>query len=170
MPRNRRMQVLVELMATAKGQLLTEQLEAKRCGFESGCLRLTLVSTERIRNYFMVHSAFVPGVTSLYDKLLGARGQEIVRLEVPEGGTGAPVTLAALQEALVPRGAIPFALVLDDDTVRMSPPAHEPIDPATVRGIFALADTDRLPTTFRPPAAREAPRDSPSVPPHDELT
>ena len=54
-------------MTVAKGERIQRHIQGRRCGFaDESCLLLTLVSTERIKNYFMVHSAF--------DSFLGFRG------------------------------------------------------------------------------------------------
>lgn len=78
-----KLHILAEFASVEKGEHVRRLLEPAQCGFASADdLRLTLVSTERIKNYFMVHSAFVPGVTALYDEILGEDGQEIVRLDL----------------------------------------------------------------------------------------
>ncbi len=149
-PRGERLHVLAEFESVARGERLEAHMTAERCGLSDGGLRLTLVSTDQIKNYFMVHSAFVPGVTRLYDKLLGSRGQEILRLEVEPGEPGAaPVTFAALHAALGERGAIPVAVERADGSVHLDPRPTERFDPAEIRGIYAIGDSGRLPRAFR---------------------
>jgi hypothetical protein len=80
-PRGERLHVVAEFMSLAQGRTVQQHVRRGQCGYdEASKLRLTLVSTELIRNYFMVHSAFVPGVTALYEELLSEEGQELVRL------------------------------------------------------------------------------------------
>lgn len=152
-PRGDRMHVLVELLSLARGERLQRHVQAVPCGFGEGNLNLTLISTEQIRNYFMVHSAFVPGVTALYDKLLGERGQEIVRLEVgaTDGdATSAAVDLGSLIAELAKKGCVPFALDMTDGVLHLSPGADRWFDATRIRGIYAIADSDRLVETFAP--------------------
>ncbi|WP_437587926.1 hypothetical protein [Sorangium sp. So ce1000] len=107
--------VLAEFSSVAKGEHVRSLLDAGKCGFAGPeRLRVSLVSTERIKNYFMVHSAFVPGVTALYDELLGEGGQDLVRIEVPSpGGVGDTIRFDDLRTALEPRGVIPVALEME---------------------------------------------------------
>jgi hypothetical protein len=153
------LQLLVELEAEGRAGQLRRHLAAERCGLAPDALRLTLLSTDQIRNYFMVHSAFVPGLIAIYESLLGARGQELVRLDVDANelrGAVRPerddprdaVEPAALERALGHRGAIPFAVELDDGTVITHP--RRPIPSRRIRAVFAIAESDDLATRFRP--------------------
>jgi hypothetical protein len=151
-PRAERLHVLAEFQAVSRGARLDEHLSAARCGFAAADqLQLTLVSTDQIKNYFMVHSAFVPGVTHLYGKLLGARGQEIARLELrgtADAPAGATVTMGDLLDALRPQAVIPLAIELDGGEVRLNPPADERFDPTRVRGLYVIGESDVLPSRF----------------------
>ena len=150
-PRGESLHVLAELGSTSRGAQLEEHLNARRCGFaDPSKLKLTLVSTDQIKNYFMVHSAFVPGVTQLYDKLLGARGQEIVRLDLDHRAAGLEgvVTMAEVMEALSASAAIPVALELADGDVRLNPAPDERFEAAILRGIYVIGERDRLPSLF----------------------
>jgi hypothetical protein len=140
--------MLVELESLERGERLRSQVDAQTCGLADGQLRLTLVSTDQIRNYFMVHSAFVPGVTEVYDRLLGSRDQEIVRLDVPGGWTAAPMRFRELVAALGPREAIPIAVEFASGTVRANPKPHETFDASQVRAVIAIAESDQLADRF----------------------
>ncbi|WP_437810047.1 hypothetical protein [Sorangium sp. So ce1078] len=139
-----RLHVLAEFSSVAKGEHVRSLLDAGRCGFAGpDRLRLSLVSTERIKNYFMVHSAFVPGVTTLYDEILGEGGQDLVRVEAPPldraEGAGGAIGFEDLRAALEPRGAIPVALELDDGAVLLNPEPGPALAPARIRAVYALA-------------------------------
>ncbi|WP_437936012.1 hypothetical protein [Sorangium sp. So ce341] len=139
-----RLHVLAEFSSVAKGEHVRSLLDAGKCGFAGpDRLRLSLVSTERIKNYFMVHSAFVPGVTTLYDELLGEGGQDLVRIEAPRPGPGERVNGAIafeeLRAALEPRGVIPMALELDDGAVLLNPEPGPALAAARIRAVYALA-------------------------------
>lgn len=165
--RSEGLHVLAEFEAVARGQRLEAHLTASRCGFDDAeQLRLTLVSTDQMRNYFMVHSAFVPGVMRLYDKLLGARGQEIVRLSLAEAGVAAKgtVTMPELVQVLRPRGAIPLAVEIEDGSVRLNPGPDERFDARELRGLYVIGDSDRLPSVFRGGFAPEDVRDVDGTP------
>ncbi len=149
-PHGPALHVLAEFLSIEKGARIQGHLDPRSCGFaDASCMRLTLVSTDTIKNYFMVHSAFVPGVVDLYEMLLEERGQEIVRFAfTPPAGGPATTTIRALQRALAPRGAIPFAVELQDQRLFLAPPASHPLPVAEIRGLYAVADqtyTSRLP-------------------------
>lgn len=149
-PRGERLHLLVELHSLERGEQLRHQVSARRCGFgRDGALDLTLVSTDQIRSYFMVHSAFVPGVTMLYDRLLGARGMELARLPAP-GDSDEEVTMGALYEAFAPRRALPFALQRTDGSVVTNPGPGERFAIRDIAGVFVIADSDALPLEFAP--------------------
>lgn len=141
-PRGDSLHVLAEFLSVEKGAHLQGHLDPRTCGFaDPSGLRLTLVSTDTIKNYFMVHSAFVPGVVDLYETLLEERGQEITRLRfAPPAGAPATTTIRALQRALAPLGAIAFAVEMADQSLLMAPPAAHPIPVADIRGIYAVVD------------------------------
>ncbi|WP_437276851.1 hypothetical protein WME90_37205 [Sorangium sp. So ce375] len=136
--------VLAEFSSVAKGEHVRSLLDPRKCGFAgTDRLRVSLVSTERIKNYFMVHSAFVPGVTALYDELLGDGGQDLVRVEAPSRGESEQAIGAIgfddLRTALEPRGAIPVALELDDGAVLLNPSPGPALETARIRAVYALA-------------------------------
>ncbi|EYF04683.1 hypothetical protein [Chondromyces apiculatus] len=145
-----RLHLVVEFDSVAKGEHIRRLVDAHRCGFDGPeGLRVTLISTERIKNYFMVHSAFVPGVTSLYDEILGEEGQEIVRLDPARedlAGTpaGARLGFGGLLEALAPRGLIPVALEHEDGRVMLNPPPQLAFSLRQIRAVFALAEIQEL--------------------------
>jgi hypothetical protein len=143
-PRGERLHVLAEFASSARGERLQSHLNSQRCGFEDQtCLRLTFVSTDQIKNYLMVHSAFVPGVAALYGELLTVTGQELVRLPLAGVATGERVSMAELADALQLRGIVPIALELAGKMV-LNPPASErhPLD--QVAAIYAIAERQRL--------------------------
>ncbi|WP_433929420.1 hypothetical protein AB3662_37495 [Sorangium cellulosum] len=144
-----RLHVLAEFSSVAKGEHVRSLLDAGRCGFAGpDRLRLSLVSTERIKNYFMVHSAFVPGVTTLYEELLGEAGQDLVRIEARPHGAAEQARGAIgfddLRAALEPRGAIPVALERDDGTVLLNPEPGPTLATARIRAVYALARSQDL--------------------------
>ncbi|WP_437875606.1 hypothetical protein [Sorangium sp. So ce513] len=144
-----RLHVLAEFSSVAKGEHVRSLLDAGRCGFAGpDRLRLSLVSTERIKNYFMVHSAFVPGVTTLYEELLGEGGQDLLRIEARPPGAAeqahGPIGFNELREALEPRGVIPVALELDDGAVLLNPEPGSAPPAARIRAVYALARSEDL--------------------------
>ncbi|MDC3958153.1 ion transporter [Polyangium jinanense] len=160
--RGERLHVLAEFASVQKGEHARRLVDAERCGFASGRLRLSLVSTDRIKNYFMVHSAFVPGVTALYDEILGEYGQEIVRLEPGEHAAGAKGTVRfdELREALASRQVIPIAIerrAVDEHArerleVLLNPPRDRVFALSEIVALYALAESRDL----EEPAARVA--------------
>ena len=139
------LRLLVELDSRRRGAQLEGHLAITqaRCASE-----LVLVSTEQIKNYFMVHSAFVPGITAIYERLLGSRGQEVVRLPVrPAKKPGATFTFGGLRDALAERHAIPIALLVDGALV-VNPPHDRRFERRALEAIYAVADMDALPELF----------------------
>jgi len=129
--------VLAELTSVAKGKRARLHVEAAfaRAGREPP--RVTLVSTEQIRNYFMVHSAFVPGIGAVYGQLLGEVGQDLVELPVEADG---PVTLARCTESLRERRLIPLGFERDNGEVLLNPEPDEPV--ADVVGVYVIGEVD----------------------------
>lgn len=125
--------VLVELVALAKGERARAQIgdAFARAGRRPPVI--TLVSTEQIRHYFMVHSAFVPGVHDVYADLLGARSQDLVRVPLL-----APTTLrmGEARRALAERGMVALAFERASGEVVLNPDPHE--DCAGVQAIYAI--------------------------------
>ncbi|MEM1415673.1 MAG: hypothetical protein AAGH15_12270 [Myxococcota bacterium] len=133
----RGMRLLVELDAEERGENLARDLGAVGATAPD----LTLVSTEQIRAYFLVHAAFVPGVTDLYDALLREPGGELVFVPLADAvRDAAPTTFEALRQAYARRGAIPVALVGRDGSLRLSPRGDETLDPAEVAGVHCVVD------------------------------
>ncbi|UQA57892.1 hypothetical protein [Polyangium aurulentum] len=145
-PRGERLHLLAEFASVAKGEHVRRLVDAKRCGYGADRLRLSLVSTERIKNYFMVHSAFVPGVTALYDEILAEEGQEIVRLEPPTEMRveGLRVGFGQILEALEPRQCIALAVETADGRVMLNPARGEAFALGEIRAIYALAESRDL--------------------------
>jgi len=129
--------VLAELTSVAKGKRARLHVEAAfaRAGREPP--RVTLVSTEQIRNYFMVHSAFVPGIGAVYGQLLGEVGQDLVELPVRADG---PVTLARCAASLRERCLIPLGFERADGEVLLNPAPDEPV--ADVIGVYVIGEVD----------------------------
>ncbi|HJL14359.1 MAG TPA: hypothetical protein RMH99_01815 [Sandaracinaceae bacterium LLY-WYZ-13_1] len=130
--------VLAELTSLSKGERARAQVELafRRAGREPP--RVTLVSTEQIRNYFMVHSAFVPGINQVYAGLLGERGQDLIRLPLEADG---PVTMRAVRGSLARDGRVALGFERTDGTVALNPPPDEPFE---ARGVFAIGDADAV--------------------------
>lgn len=150
LPHGDTLHVLAEFLSVEKGARIRGHLDPRSCGFaDPRCMRFTLVSTDTIKNYFMVHSAFVPGVVGLYEMLLEERGQEIVRFTfTPPAHGPSTTTIRALQRALAASGAIPFAVEMADERLFLAPPASYPLTVADIRGVYAISDqtyTSRLP-------------------------
>lgn len=143
---NDRLHMLAEFSSVAKGEHVRRFVDAERCGFAGpDMLRLSLVSTERIKNYFMVHSAFVPGVTELYEELLGEGGQDLVRLDPPPPDRAAgSIGFGELVAALEPRRVIPVALELDDGAVILNPEPERTFALKEIRAVYAMAETRDL--------------------------
>jgi len=136
--------LLVEMGETHRAAELERQV--RRLGGER--FEVTLLSTQQIRNYFMVHSAFVPGATAIYGQLLGSRGQELVYLPLdPDSMPEDRVAVGALRDALTPRACIPIAL-LTHDGLDVNPRAEKVVSCASLRGIFCVADLDDLGSRF----------------------
>lgn len=142
-PKGERLQLLAEFVSEAKGEQVRRFVDAKKCGFAGADrLRLTIVCTERIKNYFMVHSAFVPGVTALYGELLGEGGQSIERLEVPslEEVPGGSFGFLDLIEIFGERGQIPVALEMKDGSLNLNPAPQARFRLNEISAIFALVN------------------------------
>ena len=145
--------MLAEFQSVDKGAHIQRHVDVRRCGFDDEhALRLTLVSTDTIKNYFMVHSAFVPGANSVYEQLLQEQGQEIIwlRFDAPPGVEH--VTMRELAFALADRRAVAIALELKDRTVRLAPAPDEPVPCAHIAGVYVVADQPDL-----GPGARRSP-------------
>jgi hypothetical protein len=144
LPRSDTLHILAEFISVEKGAHVQHHVDARKCGFKSiDDLRVTLVSTDTIKNYFMVHSAFVPGVTQIYEHLLEERGQEIVRLQFAPPAGHTHVTLHALQQAVTPLGGIPFALETKSGVV-LAPPPHRTFAVNDVTGVYVVADQPHI--------------------------
>ncbi|HEY4220702.1 MAG TPA: hypothetical protein VGO62_05150, partial [Myxococcota bacterium] len=140
-PHGERLHVLAEFISVDKGAHIQQFVDVRKCGFKTEKdLRLTLVSTDTIKNYFMVHSAFVPGVTGLYESLLEERGQEIVRLKLQAPEHLKVTTMRALQKSLLRFGAIAFAVELKDRTMLLAPPCDQPLVAAEITSVYVIAD------------------------------
>lgn len=131
--------LLAELHAESRGALLQKDLRKITSNHHG--MRLTPVSADRIKHYFMVHSAFVPGVGQIYDELLGEYGQDLMRLD-PMDITGV-VTYHELREILAPRRMIPIAIELESSTMRLHPQWDEKIDLSQLKALIVLGDTRR---------------------------
>ncbi len=136
--------VLAEMVSARQGQRLKAQLA--KCGHAD--VEVTTVGTKQIESYFMVHSAFVPGVTEIYDRLLGSIGQEILRLTFDEGATGS-FGFGDLIPPLAARGCIPMSIELANGELITSPPPGRRFAVEQVSAVFVLGDRDRanLPVT-----------------------
>lgn len=156
-----KLHILVEFTDEARGAALRERVRGSRCGFGADdALRLTLVSTDLLRSYFMVHSAFVPGVARTYDELLDIGGQEIARLELapaaePSGpldrtveGTSERVGFGDVLEVLAPSRAIPIAIHHRERGVLLNPPPTERFEAKDLVAVFVIARGENLRAEF----------------------
>ncbi len=116
-------------------------------------LRPVFLSTERLTRYFLVHSAFVPGVSAIYDALLSARGESLVRIPFasrPDDVRG--LTFDALIETFAPLGCLPVAVEVSTpsgEEVLVNPPRELRLERRVVASVFALADRSRLEELLR---------------------
>jgi hypothetical protein len=116
-------------------------------------LRPVFLSTERLTRYFLVHSAFVPGVSAIYDALLSTRGESLVRIPLasrPDDARG--LTFDALIETFAPLGCLPVAVEVstsNGEEVLVNPPGDLRLERRVVSGVFALADRSRLEELLR---------------------
>jgi hypothetical protein len=133
--------ILIEVSSPAKGALVMPRLDRIKTGTRCH-VRTTLVSTQILKNYFMVHSAFVPGIPGVYDELLSERGQEFIRLQVGRRWPARPVRFRDLLRRLARHRLIPLGVELRDRSVVINAhPADPPFDGADVAAIFAVGDT-----------------------------
>ncbi len=145
-----RLHMLVELNAERREGGLRKLVDAYLSELKDlKRLRVTIVSTERIRSYFLVHSAFVPGVTEIYDRLLIPAGPEIVRLERnPDTKIDGVVAPGELGVALAGKGCIPLAIELESGAVRVTPSPDERYAARDVTAVYVLTDSDGVVETF----------------------
>jgi len=143
-PVNDQLHILVELASLRRGVRLREQLMANAPHMQANKLTVTLASTDQIRGYFLVHSAFVPGITTVYESLLEDDGVELVRLLLQPDSSHETLTMLQLIEGLAHRGVIPLAIEKTDGAIIVTPAADREFDPQSVRAIFALAERSCL--------------------------
>lgn len=152
-----KLHILAEFASVQKGEHVRRLLDGKRCGFGSSAdLRLSLVSTERIKNYFMVHSAFVPGVAGLYDEILGERGQEFVRLDLCKALTQPlpeRVHFDQIRDVFAAHEVIPIALerrvhkghhahqTADGIEIVLNPTPQQTFEISDIRAVYAIAES-----------------------------
>ncbi|MCA9581920.1 MAG: hypothetical protein KC416_08995, partial [Myxococcales bacterium] len=145
-PRAKSLHVLVEFESVEKGQPLRARFSPKRCGFPANAnLRVTLLSTDQIRSYFMVHSAFVPGVTSIYEAILGDHPQDLVRLEPRIDAVGEPsamLVFGQLLQALRPMNLIAVAIEDREGAVHLNPPKDRTFRLGDIAAVFAIANLE----------------------------
>jgi hypothetical protein len=143
-PHGDRLHLLVEFASIAKGERIRCAIDARRCGFSGDDrLKLTLISTDQIKNYFMVHSAFVPGVTGLYEEMLAEEKQDIVRFELGERGEAGDGSIAFSDvcNAFRARACIALGLDLANGTVVVNPPPEKLFPVEQIAGVYALTET-----------------------------
>ena len=132
------MRLLVELDAEERAEQLARDLRlvASDTGPRPA---LTLLSTEQIRAYFLVHAAFVPGVTGIYDALLREPGGELAFVPLELSGAP-PTTFGALRARFAAAGAIPLSVAGRDGSLRVSPPDSLPLEADRVAGVHCIVD------------------------------
>ncbi len=153
----RPMHLLVELEAAHRGESLRRELVT--VAGPGADLRVTRVSTEEIRSYFMVQGALVPGVIEVYESLLGAPGQELVRLPV-ESRDDAEIPFAAIRDALVARRCLPIAIEWRDGSLEANPRHDRRVRPSAVTALVCLAKPARF-AAKEPQIGKAAPRTAP---------
>ena len=103
-------------------------------------------------SYFLVHSAFVPGVTSVYDELLEPRGRALVRLPLtPREDDVRAMTFDQIVEAFLPHGCLPLALEVRTESgveVLVNPPRTLRFERRVLGAVFAIGDRTELAETF----------------------
>lgn len=118
----------------------------------SARLRPIFLSTERLTRYFLVHSAFVPGVTGIYERLLDPRGYALLRLPLAErAGDLRAVTFDEVLEAFAPLGALPVALEVREggtDRVLVNPPRSLRFERRVLGAVFVVADREAMRRRF----------------------
>ncbi len=140
-PHSERMHLVAEFVSVDKGQYLQQHVDVRRCGFATTeDLRLTLIARDTVKSYFMVHAAFVPGVSAVYEELLEERGQDMVRLRVVTS-TSTPTTWHAVCEAARARRAVAVGFERKDGSIVVAPAAHTALDLADVSGVYAVAES-----------------------------
>jgi hypothetical protein len=142
-PKGAAMHLLAEFVSVDKGTYIQRHLDVRKCGFaHESDLRLTLIAKETIKSYFMVHSAFVPGVSDIYSRLLEERGQDIVRFPFVRGAGGAAtLTFSQLTRALLPRGAIAIAIDTHSQGAVLAPDPRRAFAVDDVKGVYAIAES-----------------------------
>jgi len=93
-----------------------------------------------VKNYFLVHSAFVPGVAQVYERLLGPDGPTVLRFRVPTTEGAGSFRLPQIAAALAARGRILMALELQDGEVVVAPRYDLELPEGEPRAIFALGE------------------------------
>ncbi len=149
-PRHESLRVIAEIDSDAVSAALEARFVGTQCGFDSdGDVELTLLGTQRLRNYFLVHSAFVPGVTDIYERMLDEQGQEIVRLDIAEGDSvGTSVGFCDLMTSLSELGVLPVALELSTGEVLLNPPVNRRFSLDEISALFVIADSAKLEERF----------------------
>ncbi|HEY1098432.1 MAG TPA: hypothetical protein VGF99_05875, partial [Myxococcota bacterium] len=144
-PRGARLHLVAELLSVEKGQYLQQHVDVRRHGFENdGDLRLTLIAKQTIKDYFMVHAAFVPGVSAIYDELLEERGQDVVRLPVSSSSSSSLVTWAALSRRLQAKKAVAIGYERMDGAVVLAPAPTTTLRLDELAGIYAVAESAQV--------------------------
>jgi hypothetical protein len=143
-PHGDHLHLVAEFISIEKGQYLQRHVDIRRCGFaHDDDLRLTLIAKETIKAYFMVHAAFVPGVSAIYDELLEERGQDVVRFGIAVAARGR-TTWGAVCAALNRRCAVAIGLQRRDGQVVLAPAPATVLDLADLSGVYAVAETQTL--------------------------
>jgi hypothetical protein len=140
-PHGDTLHLVAEFVSVEKGQYLQRHVDIRRCGFaHDDDLRLTLIAKETITAYFMVHAAFVPGVSAIYDELLEERGQDVVRFGISTTARGT-TTWAAIGHAMQQRRAVAIGLQRRDGRVVLAPAPTTMLDLAELSGVYAIAES-----------------------------
>lgn len=158
-----RFRVVAEVLSAPKGELLE-----RRLGLKSSA-PVRLVPTQQMRSYFLVHSAYVPGLDRIHLELLTPRRQDFCQLQLssePREELSFDELLTQMASASPP--VIVFALKLADDHEQpglvLNPEAGDSkikFYPSQVEALYAVGETEHLPLGDHEPQEEEKRDDVP---------
>jgi hypothetical protein len=147
-PRSPRLRVVAEVLSGPKGDLLERRLE------RDAPVPVRIVPSKRLRSYFLVACAYVPGLERVHLELLTPHGQDFCQLDLRDpSGEDRPLRFQDLLERFLSASPpiIPLAVRLRSTHARAGLVLNpEPADsdllfrPSDVEALFAVGDTDRF--------------------------